>query len=319
MQGARSARGRPANILTPRSLPIGAVALNAMVKEWDAIGLHLWAEEEGYLFPEPRKISYLAGPRSTDHLTAHARRSQLVAALPIGATSAVLSIPAGVHAGEHIGFFLDAGFFFWTTVDEVQQSDDLFAVSDLFSDPDLFNGQRIVALTFKDPLPFTAGQNNVVYTYLTPLPRPLRILDARRVDTITLIETPLIQMSRLDFRDLPNKFIPGSLNAWFYDPQLDDGVIWIWQQLFDSRFIMKFTWMRQLEDFNAARDTPDFPQEWTNCLTWNLADQMLVEYNTPEPAGRISQRAAASLDRVTGFDKEPESIYAGVNFDQSTR
>jgi hypothetical protein len=60
---------------------------------------------------------------------------------------------------------------------------------------------------------------------------------------------------------------------------------------------------RQLQDFNLATDTPDFPQEAFRLLKWCLADEVALEYQTPvgmrqEIAARAShlrENYAASL------------------------
>jgi hypothetical protein len=78
--------------------------------------------------------------------------------------------------------------------------------------------------------------------------------------------------------------------------------------------------MEPIFNFNTAADQPDFPVEWFNCLVWNLAKEIMLEYDVPvQRAQMIQIRAKETFDLVSGFDREPESYFFGVNFDQSTR
>lgn len=276
-------------------------ALNALVKGWDATGLHLWTENEGVLFPVPGQIRYQLGPTSTDTAcnAVGMQQASLSTTGATGATSLGVSSNAGFANGQAVGVYLDSGAYFWTTINGAP------------------SGSSIVLAS---GLPSQASASNPVFTYTTAMLRPLRVLAVRRYASASLLDTPINLISRLDFEDLPNKMNTGLVNQCFYDPQLGNGVFWLWQAPVDSSYIVKFTFMRELQDFNASADMPDFPKEWTNALVWNLANEMVTEYGTPDPrATRIEKRAAYWLDMAMGFDKEPESIYAGVNFDQSSR
>lgn len=274
-------------------------ALNALVKEWEGQGLHLWAETEGILWPQQNQIKYLLGPDSTDHAASTWNETTLSLNAVTGATALTVASAAGISNLDNIGVYLSSGAMFWTTVNGAPAGN---------------------VVNLSSALPSPAAASNPVVSYTKKIERPLRILTSRRYDQFSRIETPLWNMARLDFRDLPNKYTTGIINATFYDPQLSDGVFWVWTNPTNSYYAVKFTWMRQLQDFDTANDTADFPQYWLNALTWNLAQQMAVEYGCPEPRfSRIQQMAAQSLDTAMGFDREPESIYMGVNFEQSTR
>jgi hypothetical protein len=150
--------------------------------------------------------------------------------------------------------------------------------------------------------------------------RPLRVLNVRRILWSSLIETMVTPMSRLDYRNQPDKNTTGVVTQYFYDPQENTGQFWAWPNPLDSTNGLNFTYMEPIYDFNTAADYPDFPQEWINALVWNLADEIGIEYDIPDNrAARISQRATLALDRVMGFDREPESVFLGVNFDQTSR
>jgi hypothetical protein len=124
-------------------------------------------------------------------------------------------------------------------------------------------------------------------------------------------------MSRLDYRNQPNKLANGPTNQYFYDPQLNTGQFFVWPVPTSTQDAIKFTWYRPIQDFNTAGNTPDLPQEWIDTLIFNLAVVMAPEYDCPPQRYQmLVTQAAQYLDDVVGFDREPESTYFGVNFDQ---
>lgn len=271
-------------------------ALNAMVKEWNALGIHLWTESEGVLFLQPNQVQYALGPGSSDHATQtnppNFVQVTLTANVAGGATALPVSSIANILANDNIGVTLANGTIYWTTVNGAPSGS-----------------------TVNLAVGLTSAANNgaIVFDYTTALLRPLRVPAGRRFLASSAIETPMIKMSRLDYRDLPNKTATGIPTQYFYDPQLNQGIFFVWPAPVDATNLVKFTWYRQIQDFAAQSNTPDLPQEWINAVTWNLAEQMAPEYDVPPPRFQIIQTMAAkSLDRAMGFDHESESVYFGV-------
>lgn len=278
-----------------------ADALNAMVKEWNTIGIHVWAESEGILFLQAEQAQYSVGPSATDQATQtnppNFAQTTLSAAAANGATSISVTSSTNITISDNIGVLLDDGSLFWTTV----------------------SNKVSTTITLASGLTDSAASGNTVFDYTTKILRPLRISDMRRYNILSAIETPMVRMARLDYRDLPNKANTGTPTSFFYDPlggAVTYGLIYIWPIPVAVVDTVKFTWLRQIQDFNAASDTPDLPQEWINALVWNLSVQLAPEFDVPPPRFQIlSAMAAQSLDRVTGWDREPESTYFGVSMD----
>lgn len=272
-----------------------AEALNAMVKEWHALGIHIWTETEGIVWLQSSQVSYTFGSGSTDNATEVYAQTTLSSSAASGATSISVSSATGIVATYNIGVLLTSGSLFWTTVSSVAGT----------------------AVTLASALTGAAASGNAVVAYQTKINRPLRIVAARRYLMSSQIETPMMVSSRLDYRDLPSKITTGTPTQYFYDPRGGANVagqIYVWPAPVDARAAIKFSWYRQIQDFNNPGDTPDLPQEWLNALTWNLAQELAAEYAVPPPLYQmIRERAAVSLDRVTGWDKEPESIFFGVS------
>lgn len=277
-------------------------ALNGWVKEQEASGLHLWAEVEGVAFLQPRQYNYGLGGGSTDHITLATDLGTTSLISPAAQGTTTLAANSGtplVAIGDRIGILLvnNNNTLFWSTVTDIPGT-----------------------ITIADPLPVAADTGSLIYYYANQINRPLRIVNGRRFQLSSNIDTPMIMMSRVDYREQPNKTNTGVITQYFYDPQLVTGQLWLWPNPPDSTLAFKFTWMRSLQDFLTASNTADFPQEWVNAIVWNLAVELIPEYDVPP--GRqdfLVKRALASLELLQTWDKEPESIYFGVNFDQTVR
>lgn len=274
-----------------------------MVKEWDTLGIHLWTEAEGILFLQSNQAQYSLGPATTtDHATQTNPPNyvQTTLTLPItfGAQSIQVASIANILAGDNIGILMSGGEIFWSTV----------------------NGSptgNTVNLT--TPLTDSANPGAIVVDYTTPILRPLRIVAARRFNLASGIETPMVRMSRLDYRDLPEKQNPGTTTQYFYDPlggAVQNGQLYVWPVENVVNDAVKFTWYRQLQDFNNPGDNPDFPQEWINPLVYNLAVEMAPEFDmNPQRYQMLKAKADESLSRVFGWDREDDSVYFGVSID----
>ena len=91
--------------------------------------------------------------------------------------------------------------------------------------------------------------------------------------------------------------------------------MWVWPAPPDYTNFINFTWYRPIMDFTAPSNIPDLPQEWLNALIWNLAIEMAPEYDVPDSVfNRVQAKAAEKLALVSGWDKEPESVNFGVDF-----
>lgn len=273
-----------------------------MIKEWNTLGLHLWTENEGVLFLEPNQNQYAMGSTATDKATQtnppNYIQTTLTAAAVTGASTITVASIAGILSGDNIGIALDSGTVQWTTVNGAPSGS---------------------IVTLAATLTGGASSGNTILDYTTAILRPLRIIDARRVDLPSGIETPLIKFSRLDYRDLPNKTNTGIPTSYFYDPlggASPNGILYLWPSPIGGAQAVKFTWMRQLQDFNNPGDNPDLPSEWINAIVWNLAVELAPEYDlTGQRFALLKGQADQKLQLVFGWDREPESIYFGVSMD----
>lgn len=279
-------------------------ALNSMVKGWNATGIHVWTEAEGILFLQPNQAIYVVGGTTPDHIADITNAGTVVqttatSGAAAGASSIVLTSTTGMSNGDSIGLAMTTGSMFWTTL----------------------NGAPVgttVALSAVLTSAVSAGA--VVFTYSVAALRPLRVPMARRFNYVSLIEVPMLMVSRADYNNLPNKLSTGTATQMFYDPRggkNTQGLLKVWPVPITATDAVKFTWYRPIEDFDTQANTADLPTEWLNAIIWNLALEMSPEYDvTQERLAIITNRAMYWMDLAMGWDREPESTYFGVNFDQ---
>jgi len=263
-------------------------SLNAMVKTWNATGIHVWTVAEAILFPQAEQITYEVGAGATDHVTQTYVSTALAADAANGATSIEVDSITGFADGDNIGIVMSDGSIHWTTVSGAPSG---------------------TTITLAVALTDSALEDTPVFGYTDKIVRPLRIVDARRHDIDSDTDTPIILTARLDYNALPLKSQTGTINQLFYDPQIGKGVIKLWQPVEVVETLVQFTWHRPIEDFDTAGDNPDLPQEWIMALRYNLAESMFTQFPVSDAiARRVTGLAAKYLDVVVGHDRENESI-----------
>ena len=267
--------------------------LNAMIKEWDADGYHLWKKREGVLFLKRGKVRYELGPNSSDHATEETGtlvKTALSADAATSATTITVSSITGISDAYNIGIVLDDGTFHWTTVNGAPSGS---------------------SVTLTAGLPSAASSGNKVYAYQKDLNRPLRITDpVRRRDEIAEQDIPIIAFSREEYFSTPNKLNQSLTTQVYYDPQIPLGFLYLWPAPVDINSTVRFTAALPVEDFDAAPNDPDFPQEWTNALIWGLADEISVDFGVPmDDRLWIKSGAAEKKGKLERWDNESESLY----------
>jgi hypothetical protein len=145
------------------------------------------------------------------------------------------------------------------------------------------------------------------------IPRPLGIVEARSVDT-SGNELPMTVMSRDEYMAMPLKSSTGSATQYYYDPQLVNGVFYVWPVETDLTNVIKMTLRTPVQDFVNIDDTPDFPIEWADALHYCLAMRLVPAYDVPQKiAADVKELAAITLRDANDFDREQNvSIQFGI-------
>jgi hypothetical protein len=273
---------------------IAARRLNAMVKRWQAKGIKLWKVAEAVVFLEASKAVYEIGGVSPADRAAYRRvedvaiKTELAADALSGATTISVDSISGIANLDKIGIVQNTGTVRWTTVSGAPSGSSVVLAAGLTAN---------------------AATDNHVYAFTTNLPRPLQVVEAqlRNADEIDI---PVQIISRQEYQDLPNKSSTGVVTQIYYNPQRDKGYLYTWPVSDTANSRLIFTAYLPLEDFDAAGDTPDFPQEWYDPLAFNLAVELAPMYGVVgDEKLELAAQAKAYLNDVQAWNVEEESIY----------
>ena len=270
-------------------------ALNMMIKSWQAAGLRLWTQQDATIFPTTSVGNYSLGSGSTVHATTSFDETTLSSGAALGDSVFSVTDTTGVEVGDNFGVMMDSDAYFWDTVSVVSAA--------------------ALTVTTVNTLTSAATSGNTVVSYTDKMNRPLRVVNLLRRDTSN-VDVPINMLSRNEFYNLPAKTQTGTPVNAYYDPQLDAGTLKLWPEPEDETLRFVLTFQESLQDFDAAADNPDVPQEWFRALKWGLALELAPEYGVnPSLFQRIQLMAANSRLEVETFDRE----WASTKFQPNMR
>lgn len=195
-----------------------------------------------------------------------------------------------VDTGEKIGFRVSAALREWnvvtrvisTTVVEVQN-----AVSNA--------GE--------------ADANVLAYKSLPVRPAKLTNYRSKNVDFDD--EIPMNTWSRSQYMKQTVKNSQGLPTQAYYEPELGNGRLYIWQVASDVSQVVMFTGDRPMEIFVDNANDADFPAEWFNMLSWGLAAEIGPEYGISESRQKVLEfKADKSKEAASDWDEESGSLLA---------
>jgi hypothetical protein len=253
-----------------------------------AQGAKLWAMKEATLFLAEGTASYSLGSTGT-HCTNTYIETTLSTDEALGSTSISLTSTTGMAASDNIGIVLDDGTIHWTTI----------------------SGAPGAPTTIATGLASAATSGNVVFTYTSKITRPQRIdTDSTYWHSTAGNDTPVQMISRSDYAQITSKTTTGKIVKAYYDKQLINGVLKVWPTPDSAKDVLKFSYERILEDFDASANTPDFAIEWGEALILGLADRMAPSGRILEPneLARLKARADEALIIAMNYDREDVSI-----------
>lgn len=191
----------------------------------------------------------------------------------------------------------------------------------------------IVKAFHEDGMPLWAIKKGTItlsatnaYTITTvAVNRPIRIIKAFNHNISTLSDVEMYIATRDEYWRLGNKSTTGNPNMLYYDPQLtsDLATIFLYPTPDTASIALnnvQFFYQRPFEDFDAAGDTPDFPQEWYSAIIWELAFTVGMENLVGERRlGMIQQKASIERQLVLGMGTEEGSTFLSPDFTRNGR
>ena len=266
-----------------------AEALNMMMKTWQVEGIGLWLNKTATLYLAYNTASFTLGPSGT-HASETVVETTLSADAEEAATTVTLTSVTGVASTYYIGIELDDGTRQWTTVSGAPSG---------------------YVVTLAAELTGAATSGNTVYVYQTKIQRPILISNAMLRDA-SGNDRPLNIISRQEYLALSDKDSIGTPVSIYYDPQVTNGVLYVWPTNDDVDKRIVFNFRKPLADFDAATDVPDLPVEWMEAIKYNLALRIAPEYMDDIAEDRmkyIVDLAARTKNTAMSYDAEMTSLF----------
>lgn len=268
----------------------GNIKLNVMIKSWRNKGISLPLYQELVVFLEDSEDSYLIGATGDKATTLNDYvKTELAAVAAIGASSITVDSITGIASGDVIGIVQDDDTIHWTTVNGAPSG---------------------TTITLTAVTTVAAAVDAHVYTYTSIAQRPLTVKGARlKVNDGN--EVPLRVATRQEYFSYVNKTATGTINTVYYDPQIDNGRLYVYPTSNTTNDVVLLTVQRQIADFDATSDNADFPVEWLEAIIYNLAARMLSKYGIDQiTAAQIKQDAITYLQDAEDFDMEDSFSFA---------
>jgi len=162
----------------------------------------------------------------------------------------------------------------------------------------------------RDAMSVSLVAATAAYTLTNPA-RPLEILSARYKSTDG-IETPMQEMTRGEYDDLPLKSTAGVPTSYMYDRRREQGVLYVWPvRAAATTETLELTIKPEIEDLTTLNDPLDVPVEWYDAVVYNLADRCADLFGvSAQQKGLVQPRAQALLQEARA-QAMTESVFFG--------
>lgn len=142
--------------------------------------------------------------------------------------------------------------------------------------------------------------------------RPLRLLKVMRKNTDDN-EVELFKLTQDEYKEQSNKTTTGVPNSYYYDPQLTNGVLYLWptpSATEAAEYTLDVLYHKPTDDMDEATDDFEFPQEWYEVIKYGLAIRLAPIYGLPiEERRQLYFEYKPMRDKLMEWDVSDVSIY----------
>lgn len=132
------------------------------------------------------------------------------------------------------------------------------------------------------------------------LERPIKIVNARYQSSASSGVVPTTKWNSTQYYETADKSETGPVLAWYYSPQLTDGILSIYKSPVDSNAKLNVTYIRPINITIDNGENVDFPSEWFLPLAYMLAQEMTPEVDTPDQATATINSLAEKYAAMVG-------------------
>jgi hypothetical protein len=176
-------------------------------------------------------------------------------------------------------------------------------VKNIQKDADLWVTEDVTHTLTAGTQSYTVGDGLDIDT-----PRPLKLKHCRRQDSNgTDISVDVV--SRQDYMEQPTKSTQSTVLMAYYDPQITNGVLYVWPTGTANNLTLILTFQRPIQDFDENGNNPDLPDEWNIWLVYQLAAMI-----SPIYSGGMRQDLAATAGLLFAPLKNFDTEQVPINF-----
>jgi hypothetical protein len=253
----------------------GFTALNFLVKSLQ-VTYHLWTETQAIIPLKTGVIEYKLGPGGTE--AANKDEFLKLSTDSLSGVGFTVNVTGDISANDTIGFIHDNGSIQWTTVVSYTAG----------------------AAVITDSLTAILPANSTTYVFTNLLDRPIKIVNSRYQSTLTSGDTPTTKWNSTQYYESEDKTVTGSVQAWYYSPQITDGILSIYKAPLNNTSLLNVTYIRPINITVDNGDNVDFPSEWFLPLSYMLAEQMGPEIDTPDQSWDAITTLSAKYAAMVG-------------------
>lgn len=276
-----------------------ARVLNMLTKLRAADGMPVWALKRATILPTTETSTVT----TVSHITSSYVDTTLSAAEASGQTVLSVTSSTGMTAADQVGVEMDDGTMHWTTIVSVDSSTQITITT--ATDDDAASGNRVFS--------YTASSGRIA--------RPLRILEANVLNVGTDSSWEIDVDERSDYFTLGNRITTGTPNRIYYEASLGSdvadpssastwyGTFYVYPRFTSGDHVIEFTYQRPFQDFDAASDHPNFPQEFYLSMMLELSALLGPRYGVPiEERNALHAEAKMYREEALMTIQEPGSI-----------
>lgn len=124
------------------------------------------------------------------------------------------------------------------------------------------------------------------------------------------IDLPMIQMSRQEYYELPDKASAGIPTQWFFDKLKSSSTLFVWPiKAAVTTETFRITYYRENDDIAAATDTVDLAVEGYDALVLTIAERLAPTYGKEKPSLKFD--ALKARKEFFAGDNEGMLIFGG--------
>lgn len=165
-------------------------------------------------------------------------------------------------------------------------------------------------LRYKQPIKKELAGKCPVIALDIPAKKPQELNSIRLYSFLDDREEYPCLISRNDFDKLPRSDSDGEPTQIYYDRQLENGIINVWNTPNENCLYLEIDYVEALDPLDTSREMPDFTDQFVEAVIYNLAYKLAVEYGVPvEDLTVLKNEADTMLEMADLHDNEDCSIH----------